>query len=192
MKSKDKKAQISNVSKGYSDHSYSFKNKLRELLPTNYTYPLPFRFFENIDRNPWTVWHINKCESEDPLEVKLEDVLVPKTIIDQSRHLIDQVFSITSEDITKAYDLIGLNEDVDKYLKTTWISIKLIQMIDASRKFWGDDKVVPNDRSTHPKTKKIEKYLIEKYKFSKGVAGVAKKAASIMRPEFAPKGRPEE
>lgn len=189
LKSKDKKAFISDVSKGYSDHSYHKNNKLEELLPNKYSYPLPISFFAKSKRNPWEVWHIYKNTSEEPLEVTWENVLIPKSRIDRFRQLVDQVFGTSPENIAKAYEVIGFNEDVDKYIKMEWVSIQLIQMIDAGRKFWGDDKVVKDDRSTHPKTEEIEKYLIENYKFSKSVA---KKATSILRPEFAPRGRPEE
>jgi hypothetical protein len=56
----------------------------------------------------------------------------------------------------------------------------------ASDKFWAN--ALPNETDTHPKNSDVEKWLIERG-YSETLA---KKAASIIRPDWASKGRPKE
>lgn len=65
-------------------------------------------------------------------------------------------------------------------------SNKLQYLNQAARRFWGAKDVIKEDPLTHPKTKKIVDWLC-----SKGFTrSLAESAASIIRPEFAAKGRP--
>jgi hypothetical protein len=183
LKSENKKALISDVSKGYSVKPDNAQ--LREFLPQSYF--IPELIFPVTSLNPWTVWHINKSGSEDPLEVTWENVRIAKIEIDRILRIITHVFALTPERISEAYEIIGLKDDIAKYLEMEWVSVQLVQMIETARELWGNKKVIPDVKSTHPKASEVEKYLIEKYKFTQGVA---KKAASILRPGFAEKGRP--
>ncbi|GJM17082.1 MAG: hypothetical protein DHS20C13_24090 [Thermodesulfobacteriota bacterium] len=65
-------------------------------------------------------------------------------------------------------------------------SDKLAILSQASYKFWANAD--PSDSGTHPANTMVEKFLIDK-KFS---PTLAKKAATIIRPEGAPKGRKPE
>ena len=202
LKSENKKAQVSNVFKGYSGTPN--KAQLSELLPQSYRIPITQIFSsESLPQsyripvtqirpgrksfNPWIVWHISKHGSEESLEVTWENVQIAKIEIDRILRIINHVFALTPERISAAYEIIGLNENIAKYLEMDWVSIQLLQMIETARELWGSEKVIPEDKSTHPKSSEIENHLIEKYQFTQGVA---KKAASILRPEFAEMGRP--
>ena len=70
----------------------------------------------------------------------------------------------------------------DKHYK----SDMLTHLNQASDKFWAN--ALPTETDTHPKNYDVEKWLTEKG-FSETLA---KKAATIIRPEWASKGRPKE
>lgn len=68
-----------------------------------------------------------------------------------------------------------------------YTSTKLANLNQAAAKFWGNAK--RDDRGTHPKNKQVIAWLV-KLGFSETVAN---KAATIIRPDWAPTGRkPEE
>jgi len=67
-------------------------------------------------------------------------------------------------------------------------SDKLRYLNQASRLFWGNN-VDRDDKTTYPKTKEIEQWFREKEGFGEGLA---KKAATIIRPTWAKPGRPPE
>lgn len=66
------------------------------------------------------------------------------------------------------------------------VSNMLAHLNQASEKFWAN--AVEEETDTHPKNIDVEKWLIER-DYSESLA---KKAASIIRPEWASKGRPKE
>jgi hypothetical protein len=66
-------------------------------------------------------------------------------------------------------------------------SDKLMYLVQASRKFWA--KVEKDDPTTHPRNKDVAKWLVDECEMSPALAA---KAASIIRPEWAFVGRPQE
>lgn len=94
------------------------------------------------------------------------------------REVVEEGFTIMSE--TNAGEK-AIPSDRSYY------SDKLAYLIQASKKFWGNaDR---NDRDTHPDNATVASWLEEK-RFSQSLAS---KAATIIRPEWAPTGRkPEE
>ena len=66
------------------------------------------------------------------------------------------------------------------------VSENLSYLNHASRKFWADAN--PSESSSHPETREIELWFIERGYSST----LASKAATIIRPEWAPKGRKKE
>lgn len=82
-----------------------------------------------------------------------------------------------------------INAELEKAKSTITrehVSDNLAFLNQASERFWK--LAVKNDPSTHPKNSDVEKWLIERG-FTQTLA---KKAASIIRPDWASKGRPKE
>lgn len=116
-------------------------------------------------RRRWTAWSLCKGGSDYELAVYSERVLVANTEIerycDASR--IERVNVPEHE----------FKSDYLQYMNL------------AASIFWGNKDVVKEDRLTHPKTETIVAWLEER-DFS---PSLAKKAASLLRPEFAGTGR---
>ena len=159
-------AKVSDVSKGYY---FDRKENKLILVPKSYR-PEDLKNFSEYSRlkecGLFLDWMICHIKSGAPLEVTPEYVLFLKTQIDQ---------------------FVGLLSDKKGNVGEYYKSDKLQRLNQAARIFWGRNDLVIEDSSTHPKTKDIEEWLINNCNFSKRMAEAA---ASILRPDFAARGRP--
>ena len=116
-------------------------------------------------------------ESKDAAVVVLRDVA----------DRIEKIFQVDREQVgTKIQKLCALDsnrDDAATTAKHAHISDKLTKMNQASVKFWANAN--RDDRATHPNNAKVAEWLV-KQKFSETLA---KKAATIIRPDWAPTGR---
>lgn len=141
-----------------------------KLHPTDSDERLPFdaekrkTIHWNDPRRAWRVWTFDKDGLPDPLPVTKETVFVSQAeLSDYLRRPEEGFFDVKNE----------YNSDFLQFMKQ------------AAAKFWGHPTIVKLDSSTHPKTKDIEDWFIGK-EMSKSLA---KHAASLIRPDFAVKGR---
>lgn len=160
------KADISDVPLGYS---YSGDNQFRTCHPSNSDENLPVNGEIDISwKHPlkrWTAWSIQSEEPDSHIEVNLERVLVASIEIDR---------------------IFNINSASPGNVKEWYKSDNLQYMNQAAYIFWGNIKIVKEDKLTHPKKEDVVQWFIDK-EFS---PSLAEKAASLIRPEFAGTGRP--
>lgn len=162
--------KVNNFPMGYA---FSPERGFTDFYPCDCDARLPIFKTEkdsNLWREPyrqWTSWSFYDGESPVHIEINQDRVLVRNTDI-------DRLFGIDP-------GWLGNNDE-------SFQSDKLQTMKQASRRFWGHKNIIKEDPFTHPKTKEIVDWFIEK-QFSRSLA---KHAATLIRPEYAAMGRPPE
>lgn len=130
-----------------------------------------------LEETNWPKWH---TESGLDAWVVLDESGNPRSLTIKRDELL--VLTRELEDlILKRYSNSVVNAGEFKSDELTYLN-------QAASRFWGASGVKKDDFSTHPKTDEIENWLIDRG-LSKEKARVG---ASIIRPEFALKGRPPE
>lgn len=118
----------------------------------------------------WNTWSLDGPEGTQSFEVNFGNILVA----------YDEIFRVTGGTPPSSSPVKG-NE---------WYSNKLTLLEKAAEHFWGASHVKQDNPSTFPKTNAVVEFLIDH-----GLeASLAKAAARIIRPEWAPAdrgGRPE-
>ena len=118
-------------------------------------------------RTHWNAWCIHDGKTAGKMAITVEQLLVMNTDIDR---------------------LFGVDPAKPGNVNELYKSDLLQYMNQAAWRFWGNSKVVTNDSTTHPTNEEVAAWLNEK-----GMGQVmASKAASILRPAFATKGRKPE
>lgn len=115
-------------------------------------------------RRAWKAWTFDKDGSPDPLNVTKETVFVSQAAFSDYLQRPEEGFF----DVKNEY-----NSDFLQFMKQ------------AAAKFWGAATVVKSKPNTHPKTQDIEAWFVGK----EMPEYLAKSAASLIRPNFAVRGR---